>query len=75
VTILGVNIGWLLGGSIVIETIFSVPGLGQLLINSILSRDYPIIQGLVLVFAILVIVVNLLTDLCYAWLDPRVDLE
>ncbi|WP_301173204.1 ABC transporter permease [Brevibacillus nitrificans] len=75
VTILGVNIGWLLGGSIVIETIFSVPGLGQLLINSILSRDYPVIQGLVLVFAILVIVVNLLTDLCYAWLDPRVDLE
>lgn len=75
VTILGVNIGWLLGGSIVIETVFSVPGLGQLLINSILARDYPIIQGLVLVFAILVIVVNLLTDLCYAILDPRVDLE
>ncbi len=75
VTILGVNIGWLLGGSVVIETVFSVPGLGQLLINSILARDYPVIQGLVLVFAVLVIVVNLLTDLCYSVLDPRVDLE
>ncbi len=75
VTILGVNIGWLLGGSVVIETVFSVPGLGQLLINSILARDYPVIQGLVLVFAVLVIVVNLLTDLCYTILDPRVDLE
>lgn len=75
VTILGVNIGWLLGGSVVIETVFSVPGLGQLLINSILARDYPVIQGLVLVFAVIVIVVNLLTDLCYSLLDPRVDLE
>ncbi|MGO0060622.1 ABC transporter permease [Brevibacillus fluminis] len=75
ITILGVNIGWLLGGSVVIETVFSVPGLGQLLINSILARDYPVIQGLVLVFAILVVAVNLLTDLCYTILDPRVDLE
>jgi ABC-type dipeptide/oligopeptide/nickel transport system permease component len=75
VTILGVNMGWLLGGSVVIETVFSVPGLGQLLINSISARDYPVIQGLVIVFAFLVIVVNLLTDLCYSLLDPRVDLE
>ncbi|KQL45329.1 ABC transporter permease [Brevibacillus choshinensis] len=75
ITIIGVNIGWLLGGSVVIETVFSVPGMGQLLINSILARDYPVIQGLVLVFAVLVIVVNLLTDLCYSLLDPRVDLE
>lgn len=75
ITILGVNMGWMLGGSVVIETVFSVPGLGQLLINSILSRDYPIIQGLVLTFAVLVIIVNLITDLLYTVLDPRVDLE
>lgn len=75
VTILGVNIGWLLGGSVVIETVFSVPGLGQMLINAILTRDYPVIQGLVLVFAALVILINLITDLCYSILDPRVELE
>ncbi|RXT07906.1 ABC transporter permease [Ammoniphilus sp. CFH 90114] len=75
VTILGVNVGWLLGGSVVIETIFSLPGLGQLLINSILTRDYPVIQGLVLIFATLVILVNMLTDLVYTILDPRVHLE
>ena len=75
VTILGVNVGWLLGGSVIVETVFSVPGLGQLLISSILTRDYPVIQGLVLVFAALVIVVNLLTDILYTILDPRVKLE
>jgi len=74
VTILGVNVGWLLGGSVVVETVFSIPGLGQLLINSILTRDYPVIQGLVLVFAALVIIVNLLTDILYTILDPRVKL-
>lgn len=75
VTILGVNVGWLLGGSVIVETVFSVPGLGQLLISSILTRDYPVIQGLVLVFAALVIAVNLLTDILYTILDPRVKLE
>lgn len=75
VTILGVNIGWLLGGTVVLETVFSVPGLGELLINSILSRDYPVLQGLVLTFALLVIIVNLLTDFIYTIVDPRVNLE
>ena len=74
VTILAVNIGWLVGGTVVIETVFSIPGLGQLLIQSVLYRDYPTIIGLVIVFGFLVMVVNLLADLSYAAIDPRVEL-
>jgi peptide/nickel transport system permease protein len=73
VTVLAVNIGWLVGGTVVIETVFSIPGLGQLLIQSVLYRDYPTIVGLTVVFGILVMVVNLLSDISYAAIDPRVE--
>ncbi len=73
VTILGVNIGWLMGGSVVIENVFSLPGLGALIVSSIGARDYPMIQGIALIFGLLVITINLLTDLLYAALDPRVS--
>lgn len=72
ITILAVNIGWLIGGTVVIETVFSIPGLGRLLIQSVLTRDYPTIQGLTLVFGLLVMIVNLIADLSYALIDPRV---
>lgn len=75
VTILAVNIGWLIGGSVVIETVFSIPGLGLLLVRSVNYRDYPTIQGLTLVFGVLVMSVNLLADLSYAIIDPRVVYE
>lgn len=75
VTILGVNIGWLMGGSVVIETVFSLPGLGALIVSSIAARDYPMIQGIALMFGLLVIIINLLTDLLYAALDPRVSYD
>jgi peptide/nickel transport system permease protein len=75
VTILGVNIGWLMGGSVVIENVFNVPGLGSLIISSVDARDYPVIQGIALVFGLLVIFINLVTDLTYAVLDPRVTYE
>lgn len=75
VTILGVNIGWLMGGSVVIENVFNVPGLGSLIISSVDARDYPVIQGIALVFGLLVILINLLTDITYAVLDPRVTYE
>ncbi len=75
VTILGVNIGWLMGGSVVVEQVFSLPGLGALIVNSISARDYPMIQGIALVFGLLVILINLLTDLVYAALDPRVSYD
>src|SRR5262245_60737061 len=73
VSVLGLNIGWLIGGTIIIEQVFGVPGVGSLLITSILTRDYSIIQFVALVLAVLVVLVNLLTDLVYALLDPRVS--
>lgn len=75
VTILGVNLAFLVGGTTIIETIFSVPGIGQLIVRSIFDRDYPVIVGVTLVFGVLVLVINLLTDLSYAMLDPRVKLS
>jgi peptide/nickel transport system permease protein len=74
VTILGVNIGWLIGGTVVIENLFGIPGLGALMLTSISGRDYPMVQGITLVFAVLVVAVNILTDLTYAIIDPRVRL-
>jgi peptide/nickel transport system permease protein len=71
-TILAVNIGWLLSGAVVVEYLFSFPGLGSLLVRAVGQRDYPVIQGLSLVFAVLVLVVNLLADLSYMLIDRRV---
>ena len=72
ITILAVNIGWLLSGAVVVEYVFSYPGLGSLLVRAVSYRDYPVIQGLSIVFAVLVIVVNLLADLSYILVDRRV---
>jgi len=59
----------------VTETVFSLPGVGRLVVQSILRRDYPVIQGVILVIVLLYLSVNLLVDLAYAWLDPRVSLQ
>jgi peptide/nickel transport system permease protein len=75
VTVLGINIGYLIGGTVVIEVIFAIPGIGQLMINSIFQRDFPVVQGVTLVFGVLVVLVNLLADLSYAALDPRVRFD
>jgi peptide/nickel transport system permease protein len=71
-TIFGLQFGFLVGGALVIETVFAVPGIGQLLFTSITSRDYPVVQAITIVSAIMVIVVNLIVDLLYSFLDPRV---
>lgn len=75
VTITALSIGTLLGGSVVIETIFSWPGLGKLAMDAISDRDYPVIQGFVLFTATVYVAVNLLSDLCCGWVDPRVREE
>jgi peptide/nickel transport system permease protein len=75
ITVLGINIGFLIGGTVVVETVFAVPGIGQLMINSIFQRDFPVVQGVTLVFAVLVVLVNLLADMAYAALDPRVSFD
>ncbi len=74
-TVLGVNIAWMMGGAVVVETVFSIPGVGLLLVRSVLTRDYPTIQGLTLVFGVLVMLVNLISDLSYAVVDPRVSYQ
>src|SRR6266705_3868694 len=70
VTVLAINIGFLVGTTVIIEQIFAIPGVGQLMINSIFQRDFPVVQGVTLVFAVLVVLINLLTDVAYASLDP-----
>ncbi len=75
VTVVGLQVGVLLGGAVIAETIFAWPGLGRLLINAINQRDYPLVQGLVFVIAFMVSIINLLVDLLYGWLNPRVAYE
>jgi len=72
VTLLGLQLGFLLGGSIVVEQVFALPGLGRLVLFAVVNRDLPLIQGLVLFIATLVVVINFLVDMAYTWLDPRV---
>jgi peptide/nickel transport system permease protein len=75
VTVLGINIGFLIGGTLIVEQVFQVPGIGQLMINSIFQRDFDVVQAVALVFGIMVVLVNLLTDVAYASLDPRVRFD
>lgn len=75
ISVLGAHTSWVIGGTVVIETVFALPGLGSLFVESIFARDYPLIQGLTIVFAVLVVLINLATDLAYALADPRIRLE
>jgi len=73
VTVIGVQLGYLLSGVVVIEQVFAIPGIGRLIIGAINQRNYPLIQGIVLVVTAVFVLVNLLVDLTYAWIDPRVE--
>jgi peptide/nickel transport system permease protein len=75
VSVLGVNIGFLVGGTLIVEQVFALPGIGQLMINSIFERDFPVVQAVTLAFAIMVVLVYLLTDVVHALLDPRVRFD
>jgi peptide/nickel transport system permease protein len=72
VTIVGIGITMLMGGVVITETVFNIPGIGRLVVDAILKRDYPIIQGVTLVAATACVVVNLLVDLSYTLIDPRI---
>ena len=74
VTVLGLNIGYLVGSTVAIETIFALPGIGTLMVQAVLSRDFPIVQGVAIVYGILVLAVNLGTDLVHTGLDPQLEL-
>ena len=75
VTVLSLNVGYLLSGTVIVENVFAIPGLGTLIVDAVMQRDYPLIQALTLFFGIAVIATNLLADLTYAALDPRIRLS
>lgn len=75
VTVLGVNIAYLVGSTLVVERVFALPGLGTLMLEAIFNRDFPVVQAVTLVFAVMVVAVNLFTDVAHAALDPRVELS
>src|SRR5262245_60214358 len=75
VTVVGLQTARLLGGSTIVETVFSWPGIGRLVIEGVYSRDYPVVQGSVLLIAVTYVFINLIVDIGYKWLDPRIKLE
>jgi peptide/nickel transport system permease protein len=72
VTLLGMNLSMILGGSVIVEQVFNIPGIGRLAIQSINNQDYPYIQGIILIITVCILLVNLATDLTYGYLDPRI---
>lgn len=72
ITLLGMRMGWIVGGSVTLEIIFSIPGLGRTMVDSIFSRDYPVVQGSILILAASVMISNLIADILYAVVDPRI---
>jgi peptide/nickel transport system permease protein len=70
--VLGLTVALLIGGAVVTETVFGLPGVGNLVVSAVLRRDYPVIQGALLVIAMIYVVINFLTDLLYMVVDPRV---
>ena len=71
-TLMGMHLATILGGSVLIETVFNIPGLGRLAVNSLLSLDYPVVQGITVLMAMMVVITNLVVDITYGWLDPRI---
>jgi peptide/nickel transport system permease protein len=74
ITVIGIHIGYLLGGTVIIEEIFALPGIGRLALNAIYARDYPVVQGTVLFIAFAFVLINMMTDLAYSFIDPRIRL-
>jgi peptide/nickel transport system permease protein len=72
VTLLGVSLSHVLGGSVLIETVFQIPGIGRMVVNGVFGQDYAVVQGVIFVIAIAVLLINLVIDVSYAWLDPRI---
>ena len=72
ITLMGVGVGMIFGGSVLVETVFAIPGVGRLMVSSILGQDYIVVQGITLTIAAIVLVVNLMVDISYGWFDPRI---
>lgn len=72
VTTIGMQVSFMFGGAVVVETVFSIPGIGRMLMDAVNERDYPVVQGAVLLMAGIIVITNILVDVAYAWLDPRI---
>ena len=72
ITVIGITMAILIGGAVVTEIVFNIPGLGRLVVSAILRRDYPVVQGVILVTAVAYVLINLMVDLVYALIDPRI---
>jgi peptide/nickel transport system permease protein len=72
VTVIGLQLGTLIGGAVITEYVFALPGVGRLVVDAVFARDYPLVQGVVLLIAVGFIASNLLVDLLYGWIDPRI---
>lgn len=72
ITLMGLGVGIIFGGSVIIETIFAIPGVGRLMVTSIFGQDYVVVQAITFVMALIILVINLIVDISYAWLDPRI---
>jgi peptide/nickel transport system permease protein len=75
ITMIGGSVGMIIGGNVILENMFNIPGIGQQMVSALNNRDYPLAQGCTVVFAVFVMVVNLIVDIAYKWFDPRVSLE
>jgi peptide/nickel transport system permease protein len=75
ITVAGLQLGELLSGAVITETVFARPGIGKLLVDAILNKDFPVVQGVVLLIAVVYTVINLLVDVSYAYFDPRIRFE
>jgi peptide/nickel transport system permease protein len=75
ITTAGIQLGYLIGGTIVIESMFAIPGMGRLLLQAVEQRDYPVVQGIIVIFGISIVILNILVDILYSVIDPRIDLS
>ena len=75
ITVMGMQVGSIVGGTVLVETVFAIPGVGRLLVSSIFDQDYVVVQSIILMVTIVTVLVNLLIDICYSWLDPRIRYE
>ena len=75
ITLKGLGFAILIGGQVIIENVFNIPGMGRLMVNAILSQDYPVVQGVVFFIASVVMIINLIVDILYGWFDPRISYE
>ena len=72
ITVMGAHVGFVFGGSVLIETVFGIPGMGKMMVEAIFAQDYQVVQAGVLIISLIVVTVNLIVDISYGWLDPRI---